>query len=219
MFQQIVVDPIRSRCTGLSLHDWLPQISQSERFVLDLSVVWREVNFHLLLLHFNGLECSTVVGGGVVCECCRMLISNILGLVLAAPSFPFRYCLGGQIFLPDIFLTLSHTCLIGVFVDSFETYSAQDWHFSWLKSRLACAYDLLKADRVSPLSSRLWRTLLSSARLAFRASRHSSSNQGFDFLGMVVALGMLSFAALVKWPTSVPFGGLSAARPLRGHWA
>ena len=54
--------------------------SLSERFVVDLSVVWREVNFHLLLLHFNGLECSTVVGGGVVCECCRMLISNIFGI-------------------------------------------------------------------------------------------------------------------------------------------
>ena len=33
--------------------------------------------------------------------------------------------------------------------------------------------------------------------LAFKASRHSSSNQGFDFLGIVVALGMLSFPALV----------------------
>ena len=120
---------------------------------------------------------------------------------MSAPSSPFRYCLGGQIFLPDIFLTLSHTCLIGVFVDSFETYSAHDWRFFWLKSRLACVCDLLKADKVSPLRSRLWRTLLSSAHLAFRASRHSSSNQGFDFLGMVVALGMLSFAALVKCST------------------
>ena len=130
---------------------------------------------------------------------------------MAAPSFPFRYCLGGQIFLPDIFLTQSHTCLIGVFVDSFETYSAHDWRFFWLKSCLACACDLLKADKVSPLSSRLWRTLLSSARLAFGASRHSSSNQGFDFLGMVLALGMLSFAALAKCSTK-EFKGSASSR-------
>ena len=45
MFQQIVVDPIRSRCTGLSLHDWSPQISQSEGFVVDFGVVWGEINF------------------------------------------------------------------------------------------------------------------------------------------------------------------------------
>ena len=38
--------------------------------------------------------------------------------------------------------------------------------------------------------------------LAFRASRHSSSNQGFDFFGMVVALGMQSFAALVMCSTT-----------------
>ena len=41
-----------------------------------------------------------------------------------------------------------------------------------------------------PCNSRLCRTLLSRAPLAFRASRHSLSNQGFDFLGMVVALGI-----------------------------
>ena len=124
-----------------------------------------------------------------------------LGLVMVVPFFPFRYCLGGQIFLPDIFLTLSHTCLMGVSADSFETYSAHDLRFFWLKSRRACACDFLNADRLSPLNSRLCRTLLSRARLAFRASRHSSSNQGFDFLGMVVALGMLSFAALVMCST------------------
>ena len=120
---------------------------------------------------------------------------------MVVPFFPFKYCLGGQIFLPDIFLTLSHTCLMGVSADSFETYSAHDLRFFWLKSRRACACDFLKADRLSPLNSRLCRTLLSRARLAFRASRNSSSNQGFDFLGMVVALGMLSFAALVMCST------------------
>ena len=120
---------------------------------------------------------------------------------MVVPFFPFRYCLEGQIFLPDIFLTLSHTCLMGVSADSFETYSAHDLRFFWLKSRRACACDFLNADRLSPLNSRLCRTLLSRARLAFRASRHSSSNQGFDFLGMVVALGMLSFAALVMCST------------------
>ena len=108
---------------------------------------------------------------------------------MVVPFFPFRYCLGGQMFLPDIFLTLSHTCFIGVLADNFEAYSVHDWRFFWLKSRRAFACDLLKADMVSPLNSRLCRTLLSRACLAFRASRHSSSNQGFDFLGMVVALG------------------------------
>ena len=120
---------------------------------------------------------------------------------MVVPFFPFKYCLGGQIFLQDIFLTLSHTCFMGVSADSFETYSAHDLRFFWLKSRRARACDFLKADRLSPLNSRLCRTLLSRARLAFRASRHSSSKQGFDFLGMVVALGMLSFAALVMCST------------------
>ena len=87
---------------------------------------------------------------------------------MVVPFFPFRYCLGGQIFLPDIFLTLSHTCLMGVSADSFETYSAHDLRFFWLKSRRACACDFLNADRLSPLNSRLCRTLLSRARLAFR---------------------------------------------------
>ena len=43
MFQQIVVDPTRSRCAEFGLHYWLPQISQSEGFVVDFSVVWGEV--------------------------------------------------------------------------------------------------------------------------------------------------------------------------------
>ena len=202
MLQQIVVDPIRSRCTGFGLHDWPPQISQAERLNVNFSVVRGEVNFDLLFLLFYGLECSTVVGrGGVVCKCCCMFISHIFRLVMVVPFFPFRYCLGGQILLPDIFPTLSHACLMGVSADSFETYFAHDLRFFWLKSRQACACDFLKAVWVSPLNSRLRRTLLSRAHLAFRASRHSPSNQGFDFLGMVVALGMLSFAALVMCST------------------
>ena len=130
---------------------------------------------------------------------------------MVIPFFPFRYCLGGQMFLPDIFLTLSHTCFIGVSADSFDTYSANDWRFFWLKSRQAFACDLLKADMVSSLNSRLCRTLLSRARLAFRASRHFSSNQGFDFLGMVVALGMQSFAALAICSTKECKGPASSS--------
>ena len=210
MFQQIVVDPIRSRCTGLSLHDWSPQNSQSEGFVVQIGVVWVEVNFDPLLLFLYGLECSTLVGrGGVVCEYCCVFVSNIFWSVMVVPFFPFRDCLGGQIFLPDIFLTLSHTCFIGVLADSFDTYSAHDWRFFWLKSCQAFACDLLKADMVSPLNSRLCSTLSSRALLAFRASRHSSSNQGFVFLGMVVALGMHSFAALVMCSTKECKGSAS----------
>ena len=111
--------------------------------------------------------------------------------VMVVPFFPFRDCLGGQIFLPDIFFTLSHTCFIGVLADNFDTYSAHDWRFFWLKSCRAFACDLLKADIVSPLNSRLCSTLSSRALLAFRASRHSSSNQEFDFLGMVLPLGCI----------------------------
>ena len=44
------------------------------------------------------------------------------GSVMIVPFFPFRNCLGEQMFLPDIFLTLSHTCFIGVSVDSFDTW-------------------------------------------------------------------------------------------------
>ena len=125
--------------------------------------------------------------------------------------FPFRYCLGGQMFLPDIFLTPSHTCFIGVSADSFYTYSAHSWRFFWLKGRQALVCDLLKADIVSPLNSRLCGTLLSRAHLAFRASRHSSSNQGFDFLWMVVALGMQSFGALVMCSTKECKGSASSS--------
>ena len=39
--------------------------------------------------------------------------------------------------------------------------------------------------------------------------QHSSSNQGFDFFGMVVALGMLSFAALVMSSTKECKGSAS----------
>ena len=130
---------------------------------------------------------------------------------MVVPFFPIRYCLGGKMCLPDIFLTLSHTCFIGVLADSFDTSSAQDWRFFWLKSRRAFACDLLKADMVSPLNSRLCRTLLSRALLAFRASRHSSSYQGFDFLGMVVALGMQSPAALIMCLTKECKGTASSS--------
>ena len=210
MFQQIVVDPIRYRCTGFGLHDWLPQISQSEGFIVDFSVIRGEVNFHYLLLLY-GLEFSTVVGrGGVICECRSMLVCNIFGVCDGSTILSIQILLGAQTFFPDIFLTLSLTCFIGVSVDSFETHSVHDWHFFWSKRRRAFACDLLKADRVSPLSSRLCRTLLSTTRLAFRASRHSSSNQGFHFLGIVVALGMLSFAALVMISTKQCKGSASS---------
>ena len=78
-----------------------------------------------------------------------------------------------------------------------------------------------------------WRIVLSSkfstlsnslvqARLAFRSSSHSSSNQRFDFLGMVVALGMLSFAALVMCLTKeckdpLPLGCPQWSFPITGH--
>ena len=177
MFQQFVVDPIGSSCTGLSLHDWSPQISQAEGLVVDFGVVWDEVNFYLLILLLYGLECSTVVGrGGVSVNTAACSLAISFGSVMVVPIFPFRHCLRGQMFLPDIFLTLSHTCCIGVSADNFDTDSAHDWHFFWLKSRRAFACDLLKADMVSPLNYRQCRTLLSRARLACRASQHSSSN-------------------------------------------
>ena len=62
MFQQIVVDPIRSRCTGFGFHDWPHLIPQWEG-LLKTSVL-SDFNFHLFVLPFYGLECSTVVGGG-----------------------------------------------------------------------------------------------------------------------------------------------------------
>ena len=61
MFQQIIVDPIRSRCTRLSLHDWSPQISQLEGLVVDFNVAWGEIYFHCLFLLLYSLECSTVM--------------------------------------------------------------------------------------------------------------------------------------------------------------
>ena len=65
---------------------------------------------------------------------CSLAIS--FGSVMVVPCFPFSYCLGGQMFFPDILLILSHTCFIGVSADSFDTYSAHDWRFFWLKSRV-----------------------------------------------------------------------------------
>ena len=44
MFQQIVMNPIRSTCKGLGFHNWSPPISLSEWFVVDYSIVWVEVN-------------------------------------------------------------------------------------------------------------------------------------------------------------------------------
>ena len=89
------VDPIRPRCTGFGLRDWPSQIPQSKRFIVDFSVVWGEVNFHLFLLLLYGLECSTVVGGGgVVRECCRMLICNIFGVGDGSSILPIKILLG-----------------------------------------------------------------------------------------------------------------------------
>ena len=77
-FNRLLCIPSGPGAQGFGLHDWPPQISQSERLVVNFSVVWVEVNFVLLFLLFYGLECSTVVGrGGVVCKCCCMFISNI----------------------------------------------------------------------------------------------------------------------------------------------
>ena len=95
--------------------------------------------------------------------------------------------------------------------DVFARYFPHSIAHIWLKSRRAFACDLLKADMVSPLNARLCRILLSRARLAFRASRHSSSNQVFDFLGMVVALGMQSFGALVMCLTKECKGSASSS--------
>ena len=64
-----------------------------------------------------------------------MFISTIFGVGDGSTILPIRYCLGGQTFLSDIFLTQSQKCLMGVSDDSFETYSAHDWCFFWLNSR------------------------------------------------------------------------------------
>ena len=129
---------------------------------------------------------------------------------MAVPLFPFRYCLGGAKIFPRHF---PHPI-------PYILYRSVGWQlwdifcpwltFFWLKRRRAFTCHLLKADRVSPLSSWLCRTLLSQTRLAFRASPHSSSNQGFDFLGIVVALGMLQFEALVMISTKQCKGSASS---------
>ena len=131
-----------------------------------------------------------------------------LGLVMEAPSLPFWYCFGGQIFQPDIFLNLFHTCVIGVLELSFDTYCVHDSLFFWVNNRRACAWVRLKDMRVSTLGPLpLW-AFLSKAHLVFSISRHSSSNQGLHFLGIVVALGMLSFAASMTWATNEVRGSL-----------
>ena len=63
---------VSANCCGshqVQVHGvWLSWLTtpypQWDRFVEDFSVVWLEVNFHLFVLPFYGLECSTVVGGG-----------------------------------------------------------------------------------------------------------------------------------------------------------
>ena len=88
----------------------------------------------------------------------------------------------GPIFLPDIFFTLSHIYFIGVLVENFDIFCT--WvMFHPVEESRACACGLLKADMLSPLISLPCWTLWSGARLAFRAYLHSSSHQGFDFLG------------------------------------
>ena len=56
MFQQIVVDPVRSRGTGFSLQYRTPEISQSEGLVVDFSIVRSEVYSGPLMLV---LSCDT----------------------------------------------------------------------------------------------------------------------------------------------------------------
>ena len=194
---------------GFGLHDRPPQISQSEGFVVDFSIVWGEVNFHCLFLSLYGLECSIVLDRGVVCECCCMLVSNIFGVCDGKAILPIQIFLGrANIFTRH--LPHSIPCMLNMSIS---------WHlwdifcprltFLWLRSRWAWAWAwaLLKADTVSPLSSQHCRTHLSRTHLAFRACQHSTSNQGFDFLGMVIALRMLSFAALV-WSQQKSVEGL-----------
>ena len=109
MFQHIVVGPIRSRCTGFGLRDWPSQISQSEGFIVDFSVLRGEVNFHHLFLLLYGLECSTIVGGWVViCGCRSMPISNIFGVCDGSSIFSIQILFWGADYCPDIFLTLSY---------------------------------------------------------------------------------------------------------------
>ena len=55
-----------------------------------------------------------------------MPISNIFGVCDGSSILSIQILLGGADYCPDIFFTLSHTCFIGVSVDSFETYSVHD---------------------------------------------------------------------------------------------
>ena len=104
MFQQVVMDPIRSRCTGFGLHDWPPQLSQSEGFIVDFSVIRGEVNFHHIFLLLYGLEFSTVMGrGGVICECRSMLVSNIFGVCDGSTILSIQILLGGADIFPRYF--------------------------------------------------------------------------------------------------------------------
>ena len=184
MFQQIVVDPIRSRCTGLSLNDRSPQISQSEGFVVDFGVVWGEVNFDTLLLLLYGLECSTVVGrGGVVCEYCCVFFSNIFWVGDGSTILSIEILLGRA----DVFARYFPHSIPDML---YRSFSWQLWYIfcPWLAFLLVEESPSLRLwpseSRYGfPLNSRLCRTLLSRALLAFRASGHSSSHQGFRFLG------------------------------------
>ena len=185
MLQQIVVDSIRSRCTGFGIHDWLPQISQSKRLVVNFSVVWGGVNFVLLLLLFYGLECSTVVGrGGVVCKCCCIFISNIFRVGDGSTILPIWVLLGrSDIFtryFPHSIPHMLHGCI---------SWQLWDICCPWLTFLLVEESTGLRlrfseSRQTFPSNSRLCRTLLARAHLAFRASRHSSSNQGFDWIGL-----------------------------------
>ena len=113
---------------------------------------------------------------------------------MVVPFFPFRNCLGGQMFLPDIFLTLSHTCFIGVSADSFDTYSAHDWRFFWLKSCRAFACDLLKADMATVLGGRAFRMNRS------RCTGAPASHQARQSFVLVIGDYFTKFADAVALP-------------------
>ena len=104
VIQQVVVDPVRSRGTGLGLQDgtswdlsiWRPycKLQCCQRSIRVLShhepwwsgiraLYWAEE------LSVNAAACSLAIS---------------LRLVMEAPSFPFRFCLGGQTFF-HIFTT------------------------------------------------------------------------------------------------------------------
>ena len=139
---------------------------------------------------------------------CSLAIS--FGSVMVVSFFPFRYCLGGQMFLLNIFLTLSHTL-----------YRSLNWQLWYI----FCPWLAFVLVEESP-SLRLWP---SERRYAFpsRSPTLSSSlvqgppslqgfpaffiKPGFDFLGMLVALGMQSFAALVMCSTHECKGSASSS--------